>query len=220
MNSLLDDNNYKKLEKEYPFLSRAREALGEKPSPLENDAYVIFDLETTGLEPTTCEIIEIGAVKIENKEIKEIFNTLVFPLSPIPPHIEKITGISNEMVTGYPGIKNALNDFMQFIGNHILVAHNADFDVSFVKQHLKMEFDRELTNPSICTLQLARFLLPKLVNHKLHTIAHYFKIETPVRHRALGDCEITYQVWLKLLNLLKKKNILSQADLIQNGLIC
>lgn len=220
MNSLLDDNGFKKLEKDYPFLARAREALGEKPSSLEQEPYVIIDIETTGLEPTLCEITELGAILLENGEVKDIFNTLVFPLAPIPPHIEQITGITNQMVVGYPGIKKALQDFLTFIGNRTLVAHNAEFDIGFLKHHLKMSLNYEMQNDCICTVRTARYLLPGLKNHKLHTVAHYFRIPTPTTHRAIGDCEITVQIWQKFLKILKKKKIFKKDELRKIGLVC
>jgi DNA polymerase III epsilon subunit family exonuclease len=220
MNSLLDEENFKKLEKEYPYLTRARAALGEKPSALANHTFIIIDVETTGLDPLQCEIIEFGAIKIEKNEIKDIFNTLIAPRSSIPSVIEKITGITNEMVAGYPNINTAMENFLSFVGSDTLIAHNAEFDLGFIKHHAQVALNKNINNACICTLKLARFLLPNLSNHKLHTIAAYFKINTPSLHRAVGDCETTYQIWRAMLKLLTKKQILSEADLTTNGLIC
>jgi DNA polymerase III epsilon subunit family exonuclease len=220
MNSFLDKEEFKKLEKDFPFLSRAREVLGDHPTELEEGNFTIIDIETTGLDPAQHEIIELAALKISQKQVKAIFNTLVFPQKPIPPHITQINGISNEMVASYPGIKSSINDFKKFIGTDILIAHNTDFDINFIQHHCLLALGQPLSSPNICTLKLARFLLPNLINYKLSTIAHYLKIPTPNAHRAIGDCETTFQIWLKLLELLKKKDINSQSDLQQLGLIC
>lgn len=119
------------------------------------------------------------------------------------------------MVKDHPMIESVLPDFMNFIGETTLIAHNAEFDIDFLKYHITKVLGKELNNPNICTLKLARNLLPGLSNHKLHTIANYYKIPIPNRHRALGDVEITYQVWLKLLNELKRKEITSKEGLFK-----
>jgi len=175
--------------------------------------YIILDIETTGLYPEQSEIIEIGALKIEKKDIKDIFNPLIKPKSPIPKNIEDLTNISDNMLKNHPDAERVLPDFITFISETTLIAHNAEFDMGFLKYHILKVLGKELSNPNICTLKLAKALLPGLNNHKLHTIANYYKIPIPNRHRALGDAEITYQVWLKLLDELKKKEIITKDRL-------
>ncbi|MFC1559557.1 PolC-type DNA polymerase III [Candidatus Margulisiibacteriota bacterium] len=213
MIDFLKDEEFIRLEKEYSFLKRARETLESKYGELEKLAYTIVDLETTGLNPEQDEIIEVGALKVQNGEVKGIFNKLVSPSKPISPEITKITGITNEMLEGENHIKPVLEEFMGFIDNSILIAHNAEFDMGFLRNNIKKWLDKDLKNEAMCTLMISRDILPGLSNHKLHTIARYFKLAVENRHRAIGDVEITYQVWLKFIELLKKNNILSKKEL-------
>ncbi len=177
--------------------------------------YVIVDIETTGLYPEQSEIIEIGALLIEKKDIKSVFNPLIKPKQPIPKEIEDLTTITNDIVKNHPGAEEVLPEFINFIGDKTLIAHNAEFDMGFLQYHITKILGKEIKNHYICTVKLARALLPGLSNHKLHTIANYYKIPIPNRHRALGDVEITYQVWLKLLEELKKKEITTKDGLFK-----
>lgn len=204
---LLKDQQFQELEKEYKFLSRARGEL------LENLEYVILDIETTGLEPTLNEITEIGALKIENKEVKNIFSSLIKPKTPVSLEITRLTGIDNEMVKDSPAVELVLPKFLDFIGSAILVVHNAEFDISFLKHHLKKALNKEIQNQIACTLKISRYLLPNLVNHKLHTVAAHFELSAENRHRAIGDVELTYQVWLNFINLLKEKGLTHKCHL-------
>jgi DNA polymerase-3 subunit alpha (Gram-positive type) len=209
----LESEEFKRLESEYKFLSHAREHLLGKGSELEQIPLIIFDLETTGLDPVKNEIIEIGAMKIESGEIKGIFNKLINPGSPLTSEIVNITGITDEMLKDAPKIKDVLPGFLEFIGQSSLIAHNADFDMSFIRDKLKTHLGRDLRNQSICTLMLSRILLPNLGNHKLHTVAGYFKIPLYARHRAIGDVEATFQVWQNMAFKLKEKGVSTKADL-------
>lgn len=172
-----------------------------------------MDLETTGLDPLLNEIIEIGAIKTEAGEAKDIFNKLILPEGPISSEITNITGISQEMVAGSPRIADVLDEFVKFTGDSTLIIHNADFDIAFIKEALKKWKKNGIQNPVICTLRVARALLPNLGNHKLHTIAHYFKIPISARHRAIGDCEATFQVWLEMAKKLKDKGVGTKEQL-------
>lgn len=209
MTDLLKDDDFIKLEKEFKFLSRARSSHGE----LENLPYIVFDLETTGLDPNTDEIIEIGAIKVQGKEIKDIFNKLVKPERQITANITELTGITQEMLNDELPLKPVLSRFMEFIGNSILVAHNADFDLAFLKNAAKKCLNRDITNFTICTVLVSRDILPNLDNHKLHTVAKYFGIEVANRHRAIGDSELAYQIWLHFLGKLKERDIKSRSEL-------
>ena len=207
IHDLINNKQFRELEKEYKFLSRAR---GKALEALE---YVILDVETTGLEPTQHELTEIGALKIQGEEIKEIFSTLIQPRIPIPPEITQFTGIDDEMVKHSPSAAEVLPKFIEFIDGSILIAHNAEFDLAFIKQNLKQVSDKELSNDVICTVKLARHLLPNLENYKLHTVANHFGIPVKNRHRAMGDAEATFQIWIKFMALLKEKGIGNQRDL-------
>ena len=172
-----------------------------------------MDLETTGLDPVGNEIIEIGAIKAKGGEIKDIFNKLIKPKSAITSIITDITGITNEMVDASPAIDEVLPEFLKFIDNITLIAHNADFDIPFLAESIKSALKEDLKNPTICTLKTARALLPGLENHKLHTVARYFKIPISARHRAIGDCEATYQVWVAMVKKLREKNVATKEQL-------
>ena len=172
-----------------------------------------MDLETTGLDPVANEIIEIGALKVESGEIKDIFNKLIKPAVTPSSEITKITGINNEMLEGMPSIKEVMPDFLQFIGTSTLIAHNADFDIPFLNESLQRTLKKILDNKVICTLKTSRALLPNLENHKLHTVAHYFNIPISGRHRAIGDCEATYQVWTHMVKKLKEREVNTREQL-------
>jgi len=204
---LLGDKQFQELEKEYKFLARAR---GDTIDKLE---CVIFDIETTGLEPTIHEITEIGAMKIKGAELQDIFSSLIKPKTAISAEITRLTGIDDELVKDAPPIEKVLPKFIEFVEDKPLIAHNAAFDVPFVKTMLKRINQPELTNSSLCTVKLSRKLLPQLPNHKLHTVAGHFGFKVQNRHRAIGDVELTFQVWTKFLPLLQEKNIHSKREL-------
>ena len=209
MTDFLKDEDFIKLEKEYKFLSRARSRHGE----VEKLSYIVLDLETSGLDPSSDEIIEIGAIKVENSEIKDIFNKLVKPARQLPAHIIELTGITQEMVNDELPIKPVLEQFDKYIDDITLIAHNADFDISFLRVAFQKYLNKTMPNFILCTLLISRDILPNLDNHKLHTIAKYFGLTVENRHRAIGDSELTYQVWLKLAEKLKAKNITTKHDL-------
>jgi DNA polymerase-3 subunit alpha (Gram-positive type) len=213
MMDFLHDKEFLELEKTYKFLSRARSAIETKHGELDKLSYVIFDFETTGLDPVKDEIIEIGGMKIENGEIKDIFNKLVKPEKALPTHITEITGITPEMLESEPPIKPILEKFVSFIGDAILVAHNADFDTAFLRNNAKRVLNKDITNQVVCTLLISRDILPGLSNHKLHTVGEYFHLKAENRHRAIGDVELTYQVWQKFMEKLKDKKVLTRQDL-------
>ncbi|MBU0501932.1 MAG: ribonuclease H-like domain-containing protein, partial [Candidatus Margulisbacteria bacterium] len=203
---ITQDPLYIKLSQEYKFLKRAQ----EKPSagPLASLQFVIFDLETTGLHPTTNEITEIGAFKVKGAELINIFSQLIKPKNLISPEITRLTGIDNYIVKDAPPIEQVLPKFLDYIGDSILIAHNAEFDTSFIKEKIKQVTPgKGLTNPILCTVKLSRYLLPNLVNHKLHTIGQHFGFSIQNRHRSIGDVELTFQIWGKFFKIMQDKGI-------------
>lgn len=207
---LLSNPEFQKLEKEYKFLRHAREKVNE----LENHPYIILDIETTGLDPTKHEITEIAALKIKNKEVVDVFNTLVKPRQKISYQITQLTGITDEMVEDKPPFSDIIPMFLSYIKGHYLVAHNADFDIPFIRHHLKLN-KKDLDNQILCSLKISRLFLPQIHNHKLHTVAKHFGVSAQNRHRALGDVETLYQFWFNLLELSKKKDIYDLEDLLK-----
>lgn len=166
--------------------------LGEKRGKKRNmyvPDYVVFDLETTGINPNSDAIIEISAVKVKNRQVTDTFSSLVNPERPIPYQATRVNGITDEMVAIEPVIKEALAEFLDFIGEDVLVGHNIhSFDMKFIWNAVEALYGRTITNDYIDTLSLARQCLPQLSHHKLVDISSYYKISTQGAHRALNDC--------------------------------
>ncbi len=171
-----------------------------------DDIYVVFDLETTGFYPGNDKITEIGAVKMQGRKVIDRYSSFVNPERPIPMNVQKLTGISQEMVADAPGIEVVLPQFLEFAGDHILVAHNADFDLSFIKYFAK-QLEVTIENTSIDTLELARTLFPDIKNHKLGTLASEFDIKLEGHHRAVNDAEATAGIFNYLTSHLDNLNI-------------
>lgn len=163
--------------------------------------YVLVDIETTGLSPMDNEIIEIGALLVKNNEIVDTFSTLIKPSCIIEENITNLTGITNEMVEYAPNIYDVLLSFKKFIGDNVLIAHNARFDISFLNNNFINHLNTPLENKYIDTLYLARKYLPKLNSHRLKVLAEYFDIDYRGAHRGLKDCEITKMVYDNLANI-------------------
>ncbi|MBC3805346.1 PolC-type DNA polymerase III [Acetobacterium fimetarium] len=170
--------------------------------------FVFFDLETTGLVPGNHKIIEIAAVKIKNRQIIESFTALVNPHSEIPPFISDLTGITNQMVENGIEEADALQQFLAFAEDRILVAHNAPFDMSFFNTALESHgIKRE--NTSVDTLAMSRCLLTNMARHTLKKLCSHFKIDLQNHHRALDDAAASAKVFVKLLGLAEKKGCTS-----------
>jgi DNA polymerase-3 subunit alpha (Gram-positive type) len=170
--------------------------------------FVVFDLETTGAKCPPCRVTEIGAYRIENWEIVGEFQTLVNPETSIPPFIAQLTGITDQMVRNAPKFAEVIPDFLDFIGDAILVAHNAHFDIRFLNNEIGRIYDGyRVANPHLCTVQLSRKLLPQIENHRLHTVADYYSISIKNRHRAGDDAFATAKIFVNLLEQLKDMGV-------------
>ena len=161
---------------------------------LENQEYVVLDLETTWLTPYREWITEIAAIKCRNWEIIEEFQTLINPERHIPNWIVKLTGITNEMVADAPTINEVMPKFSEFLWDAIIVWHNVSFDFRFLSYYHYQCMWTYLGNETICTLKIARRLLPDLPNKKLWTICEYFWITNEKAHRAMWDTRATLKV--------------------------
>ena len=161
-------------------------------------SFVVFDLETTGLEATKDTIIEIGACKIENGRISETFSTFVNPNRPIPKEVTQITSITNEMVADAPEINYVLPDFYKFCYGSTLVGHNVAFDIGFI-YNISKKLSYNFNNPLMDTMQMAREKLPGLKNYKLGTIVEKLNIVLDHAHRAINDAVATAKVFIKLM---------------------
>ena len=181
-----------------------------------DEKYVVFDIETTGFSPVTNRIIEIGAVKVENGEITERFSTFVNPQVPIPFHIEKLTSINDSMVMDADPIEVVLPRFLEFVGDAILVAHNANFDVSFIKENAKRQ-GIPVDFTYVDTVGIARALLTGQSKYTLDAVAKTLGISLENHHRAVDDAECTAEIFVKFIEMLKKDNILDLASLNELG---
>ncbi|MFD3156560.1 PolC-type DNA polymerase III [Haloimpatiens sp. FM7330] len=173
-----------------------------------DDIFVVFDIETTGFSSENDKIIEIGAVKIKNGKIIESFNEFVNPGVNIPNRIIELTGITNTMVKNAENISSILPKFIEFIGDSVVVAHNADFDTSFIKKNcsdLNIGFDNSIMD----TIPLCQYLFPELKRYKLNTICKHLGISLENHHRAVDDAKATGEILLECLRILKERNILS-----------
>ncbi|RMD99665.1 MAG: hypothetical protein D6812_11115 [Deltaproteobacteria bacterium] len=176
--------------------------------------FTVVDLETTGMRPAEAEIIEIGAVRVEDRKITETWGKLIRPTRGVPPEIERLTGISNTMVADAPSLPEVLPDFLDFLGETIFVAHNVGFDWKFIQTNVEQILCRKLENSRICTVKMSRKLLDGLPNHRLPTIAAHFGFEQTSHHRAWEDSEVTARIFLRLLDLLDAHPDLSLEDFL------
>ena len=182
--------------------------------PSYDDEMVVFDIETTGLSNRTCKIIEIGAVKIKCGEIIDKFDVFVDPEEHISEFITNLTSITDEMVMGAPKEREALEAFLAFAGDRMLIAHNASFDVGFIRVAAE-RCGLPFSNSYLDTVGLSKYLNSDLKNHKLDTIAEYYKLGDFHHHRASDDAEILARIFFVMLDRLRSEGI-STFDYLMN----
>ena len=198
------------------YLVDDRKALIEQPAGQTfDDTYVVFDLETTGFSSEHDRIIEIGAVKYQNRKRVDSFSCFVNPEIPIPFRIEKLTGINDSMVVDAQTIEEVLPRFIDFCEGAVLVAHNADFDSGFIKTKAKqvLGLDKEYT--VVDTVALARALLPQLNRYKLDTVAKAVGVSLENHHRAVDDAECCAGIFLKFMTMMEERGICN-LDEVEN----
>jgi len=176
--------------------------------------FVVVDLETTGGAPGSLGIIEIGAVRVRDGRLVETFTTLVNPGHPIPPFVAGLTGITDEMVADAPSLGDALPRFLVFAGEAVLVAHNAVFDAGHLDAASRWLLGRGLDLPAVCTLRLARRLLPELERKGLDSVASALGVGIVDRHRGLGDARITAEVLCIFLERLHERGVVRLGELL------
>lgn len=179
---------------------RAGAALGAVP--LDALRYAVVDVETTGGRPQLGDrVTEIAIVTVQGGRVVDEWATLVDPQRPIPPMISAITRITNAMVRGQPRFADVADEVLRRLDGHVFVAHNAAFDWSFVSHELRQATGHALEGETLCTVRLARKLVPELPRRNLDTVARHYRAELPpeVRHRAGGDARATAHVLLGLL---------------------
>ncbi len=168
-----------------------------------DSTFVVFDIETTGFSPVHNRIIEIGAVKIVDGQIADRYSAFVNPDVPIPFEIEKLTGINDDMVMGAPMIDVILPQFFDFCQDAVLVAHNANFDMSFIIENARrLGLQKEFTY--VDTVGIARILLPHQARHTLDAVAKTLGISLENHHRAVDDAEATAEIFVKFIPMLKE----------------
>ena len=168
--------------------------------------YVVFDIETTGLSPRFNKIIEIGAVRIKDGKIQDTYSRFVNPEVPIPYSITKLTSINDNMVLDAPTIETVLPEFLEYVGDAILVAHNAGFDTGFIKEYAKkqgLEFDYTIVD----TMTLAHILIPELGKYTLDRLCKQFNVSLENHHRACDDAAATAEIFVKMLKMIHNKGI-------------
>lgn len=191
-------------------------AYNEADRDLAAGTYIVFDVETTGLSVVYDTIIELAAVKIMDGEIVDRFERFANPHQKLSETIIDLTGITDDMLEGAPEISEVLSDFETFMGDGILVAHNASFDMGFLNEGYRKMEQEKVANPVIDTLELGRFLYPHLKNHRLNSLCKAFDIELVSHHRAIYDAEATgYLLW-KMLKDAMNKDIANHNQLNQN----
>lgn len=174
--------------------------------------FVIFDIETTGFSHVNDQIIEIGAVKVRDHHVVERYSAFVDPRRPLPAKIIELTGITDAMVRGQRTIDAVLPEFLAFCGDALLVAHNANFDMGFIRKNAA-DLGRPFPNAQLDTVTLARYLYPDLKRHRLDTIARYLNIFMGSHHRAVDDAETTANILLRSFETLIKAGITDTAAL-------
>ena len=181
-----------------------------------DDEIIVFDLETTGLSPVRCEIIEIAACKVRAGEIVDSYHTYVKPKASIPYEITSLTGITNDMVADAPAIADLLPGFLEFCGDRPMCAHNADFDMSFIKKAcLDLGIERQFC--SIDTVELSRALLPNMKKHRLNDLAAEFHF-TFNHHRADDDTGVLAKIFFELIKLIKAKGISTKLSELNDNM--
>lgn len=170
--------------------------------------FVVFDLETTGAKSPPCRITEIGAFRVKNGAIVAEYQTLINPETSIPAFISHLTGISDSMVKNAPRFVDVAAEFLDFIGDSVLVAHNAHFDMRFLNHEIGRVYkDYRVGNPHLCTVKISRKLLPHIENHRLNTIANYYRIALVNHHRAGDDARATAHIFVNLLEQLRQMGV-------------
>jgi DNA polymerase III epsilon subunit family exonuclease len=183
--------------------------------------FVVLDVEAAQERKRPARIIEIGAYRVRGGEVLDEFETLVNPETSVPKFLANLTGISDEMLTSAPRFADIARAFLDFIGDSVLVAHNANFDLPLLNREINRVFaGHRLRNAHLCTVDLARRLVPQLESHRLDSVAAHFQVGIPRRHRAADDALATARVFLRLLDYLAENRMstLSEARRFQTKL--
>ncbi|HEV7698851.1 MAG TPA: exonuclease domain-containing protein [Pyrinomonadaceae bacterium] len=185
---------------------------------IDGTEFVVFDLETTGSKPPPDRIIEVGAYRVKGGRVVDEFKSLVNPEMSIPPFITGLTRISNDMVSAAPLFAEVATEFLDFIGDSVLVAHNSAFDMSFLNHEIGRIYPKyRVANPCLCTVRLSRRLVPDIINHKLKTLAEHYEVDLYDHHRAPADARATAHIFINLLSQLRETGVRDVGSMRRMG---
>jgi DNA polymerase III epsilon subunit family exonuclease len=183
---------------------------------IEKTSFVVVDLETTGLNAALDNIVEIAAVKMVNGEIVDEWSTMVNPGIYVPAECTQISGITTEMLEGSPVFADVVDDYLKILGtDSVFVAHNVDFDRTFLNKKLEGLQRPLMNNPYLCTFKLAKVVHPNLSKYGLGSLTTTFGIDLPQAHRALHDARATAQLLAKFLKILQNGGLRHVKDIPQ-----
>lgn len=180
---------------------------------LDSEDYVVLDIETTGSKVPEGALLEFAALRLRGNKILDRFELLINPERSIPPYVQKITGISKSMVSAQPTVVEALPMILDYIGDRVVIAHNAPFDVGFLSMSAQFHLGRPLENFAICTVKMAQWLLPDVKRCGLDDLTKLLNIDIEDRHRAMGDAEATAEIWNHMMTFLKARGVERMRDL-------
>lgn len=181
---------------------------------LDSLSYAVVDVETTGTSAGTGDrITEVAVVVVRGREVVRRYETLVNPERPIPPMITALTHITWEMVKDAPRFTDICGELLDVLSGNVFVAHNAEFDWRFISAEVARATGRRLESRRLCTVRLARKVLPHLPSRRLDSLAHYYGVEITDRHRALGDADATARILLRLLREAQDRDCVRWDDL-------
>lgn len=178
-------------------------------------SYTVIDVETTGLDPEHDLLIETAALRVRDSVVVDRYSSLINPGVPISDFISHLTGITNEELSSAPAVIDVLPEFIDFIGDDILVGHNVNFDVNFLYDNIEKHLGKHFTNDYVDTLRLSKRFFKDAPSFKLSFLADYLSVKVDVSHRALSDCETTNQIYQKLVE--KQHSLVDEeASLLQS----
>ena len=209
-----EDDGAGTLGAERPTRTASGRARGRSSDRLEDLSYVVVDVETTGGSSFGADrITEIAAVVVERGEITRVYETLVNPLRPIPPMVTRLTNITWDMVKHAPTFREIVPQVADAIRGHVFVAHNAGFDWRFVTTEIARATGERLEGRRLCTVKLARRVLPQLSRRSLDYLARHYGVEITARHRAGGDARATARVFIRMLREVRDRGCATWPDL-------
>ena len=163
------------------------------------EEYIVVDIETTGLDTEFNDIIEIGAIHVKDGKVISTFSELIKPpCGYVDEFITDLTGITNEMLEGAAPEEEVLPQFIEFVGDHYIVGHNVNFDINFLYDAIYRHFNKRFQNDFIDTMRISRKLHPDWQHNRLKDVSSYYCVDCSNAHRALRDCEITYDCYVAL----------------------